>query len=376
MSGHEIPITWHGHPATAWMPDPVSTRSPDLPADVARATERAAAGVRRVGDRIPQGLEPLARLLLRAEGIASSNIEGLRASVVEVAAAEVDTALAPGTARWVADNLAVVDDALSAARSGRVLTIANLHRWHERLMRTADVPAHFVGAFRDAQSWIGGRGPQDAAYVPPPPEAVDELMHDLVTFSNATDPDPVTQAALAHAQFETIHPYGDGNGRIGRLLVLWVLSRRLAVRVPPPASVLIARDPGGYLAGLHWFRVGETARWVEWFAHVVDAAADASLAWAGEVDEVMAAWRSRVADVRTDAAAHRLLDLLPAHPVVSVEGLVTRFAMKRETARAALQTLEDHKILVRFTAPAKRPGRPRHVWIATELVDLVGGWAG
>jgi Fic family protein len=212
--------------------------------------------------------------------------------------------------------------------------------------------------------------------VPPPPEAIDELMHDLVAGLNGNEPDPVTQAALAHAQFETIHPYGDGNGRIGRLLVLWVLSRRLEVAVPPPASVLIGRDPGGYLAGLHWFRIGETARWVDWFAHVVEAAADASIAWAGEVDAVMSAWRARINDVRADAAAHRLLELLPAHPVISVEALVALAGMKRATARAALQTLEDRKVLVRFAGPVTGPGRPSHLWVAGELADLVGAWAG
>ena len=102
-------------------------------------------------------------------------------------------------------------------------------------------------------------------------------MDDLLEFSNRTDIDAVTQAAMLHAQFETIHPYGDGNGRLGRLLILWVLARRLHVAVPPPVSVSIARDTGGYLAGLHWFRVGETSRWLTWFAGVVAASATASL---------------------------------------------------------------------------------------------------
>ena len=93
-------------------------------------------------------------------------------------------------------------------------------------------------------------------------------------FVNSTDADAVTQAAVSHAQFETIHPYGDGNGRIGRLLVLWTLARRLDVPVPPPTSVLIARDPGGYLSGLYWFRSGELARWVGWFADIVSVVVD------------------------------------------------------------------------------------------------------
>ena len=377
MSGHEVPIVWHGHSARAWMPDPLGARSFDLGVDSVRATERAAAGVRRVGDRIPQGYEPLARLLLRAEGIASSNIEGLRAPVAEIATAEVDAALAPAAAGWVADNLAVVDEALDAAQKGGLLSILDLHGWHKRLMRHADAPAHLVGTFRDAQSWIGGRGPQDAAYVPPPPDTINDLMHDLIAFVNGTELDPVTQAALTHAQFETIHPYGDGNGRIGRLLVLWVLSRRLAVAVPPPASALIARDPGGYLAGLYWFRIGETTRWVDWFAHVVARSADASLDWASEVDAVMASWHDRVADIRADAAAHTLLALLPRYPVISADSRTAGLLrVTSSAARTALLDLEDRKILTRVAVPTAGPGRPRHWWIAQELADLVGAWAG
>jgi Fic family protein len=201
-------------------------------------------------------------------------------------------------------------------------------------------------------------------------------MRDLVTFVNGSDTDPVTQAALAHAQFETIHPYGDGNGRVGRLLVLWVLSRRLDVAVPPPTSVLVARDPGGYLAGLYWFRTGETTRWVEWFAHVVEAAADASLDWAHEVDRVLTAWRMQLANVRADAAAHRVLDLLPAHPVLTVETVATFLGASASATRTALQTLEEREILTRYDVPPSGPGRPRQWWLAHELANLVGGWAG
>src|SRR5690606_6758025 len=100
-----------------------------------------------------------------------------------------------------------------------------LHAWHARLMEHGGLPPELVGRFRDAQGWIGGRGPQDAAYVPPPPDAVPALMDDLVAYLADPPTDVVAYAAIAHAQLETIHPYGDGNGRLGRLVVLWVLAR-------------------------------------------------------------------------------------------------------------------------------------------------------
>ena len=87
-----------------------------------------------------------------------------------------------------------------------------------------------VGAYRTEQSWVGGTSPRDAAYVPPPPALIEELMDDLIAFANDDTLDPVTQAALVHAQFESIHPYADGNGRIGRVLIGWVLARRLDMR--------------------------------------------------------------------------------------------------------------------------------------------------
>ncbi len=338
---------------------------------MARATERAAAAVVRVGDRVPGGWEPLARLLLRAEGIASSNIEGLRAPTAAVAAAELDEAGAPRGAVLVAGNLAVVTDALEHAGSRRRLTVATLNAWHRRLMQDAELPPRMVGAFRDAQSWIGGRGPQDAAFVPPPAANVAPLMDDLVDFVNSREADVVTQAAVAHAQFETIHPYGDGNGRIGRLLVLWTLRRRLAVAVPPPTSVLIARDPGGYLSGLFWFRTGELARWVSWFAEVVNVSATAALRWADEVDALMSVWRARLADLRADAAARKVVEILPAHPVITA-ATAARLVHASDTAtHAAMEQLHERRIVEPYAVPGGAPGRPRRWWLARELAELV-----
>src|SRR5262245_5269879 len=238
-AGSEVAITWNGRPARAWVPAPLTGRNLDLPAPSARATERAAAAVQRLGDRLPQGWEPLARLLLRAEGIASSNIEGLRAPAPLVAAAQLDAGAVPEIAASVADNLAVVTSTLEHARRTSPIAVADLHTWQGQVVSHGHLDAHLVGAFRDAQGWIGGCSPPAAVYVPPPADLVAGLVDDLLDFGNESDVDPVTAAAVAHAQFETIHPYGDGNGRVGRLLVLWLLARRLDVAVPPSISVLV-----------------------------------------------------------------------------------------------------------------------------------------
>src|SRR5476649_1024696 len=145
MTGAEVTIQWEGRPARAWLPAPLAERSFELSVPAARATERAAAGVRRVGDRVPSSLEPLARLLLRAEGIASSNIEGIRVPTAQIAAVELDAATGSRDAALVAANLAVVGDALDHARDGRPLTTADLHLWHARLMRDSDLAGSLVG---------------------------------------------------------------------------------------------------------------------------------------------------------------------------------------------------------------------------------------
>jgi Fic family protein len=364
---------WNGRRVQAWLPDPVGDLHIGASTKAERQLERAAAAVRRAGDRIPAGWEPLARLLLHAEGLASSSIEGLRAPMADIAAARLEDDAASQTAAWVADNLAVVEAAL-AARSKR-LTEKVLHRWHTTLMGHSHIDDRFIGRFRDEQGWIGGRTPLDAAFVPPPPDRVRGLMRDLITYANRGDVDPVAQAAVVHAQFETIHPYGDGNGRLGRVLVLWVLARTLEVAVPPPVSVFIARETGGYLSGLYWFRTGEVDRWLEWFARVVAAAGEAAITWATDVAAVMDDWRTRV-DLRADAAAHLVVDLLPAHPVLSADVVAAELGVSARAGRTALEQLAERGIVEPYEVRPSKPGRPRHYWVARRLVDLVTTWAG
>ncbi|HVA05450.1 MAG TPA: Fic family protein [Acidimicrobiales bacterium] len=375
MGGREVEIRWNARPARAWLPDPLSDVPLDLSTKSVRQTERAAAAVVRAADRLPPNWEPLARLLLRAEGVASSSVEGLRSPLVEVAAAEVDDRAVPSSAAWVADNLEAVAQAVRSA-PGAALTVEELHRWHRRLMVHSHLPEEFRGTFRTAQGWIGGSSPRDAVYVPPPPEAVAPLMDDLVGFAHRTDVDPVTQAAALHAQFETIHPYGDGNGRIGRVLIAWTFVRRLSVTLPPPVSVLIARDPGGYLSGLYQFRVGEVDRWVGWFAEVVERSGRATLSLVDDIGDLVDAWTAQLADLRADASARTLVSLLPEHPVVSAPLVAARLGVSDPTARAAIAVLAARGILRELDFKGVGRGRPAAWFAADQLIELVSRWAG
>ena len=143
--------TWQGRRVEAFIPAPMP-RSLDLPERVVRATERAAAALQRTDDRLTHSFEPLARLLLRAEGVASSYIEGVRAPAELVAVAEADPGSVDATSAWVADNLAVVDASLVHAGSDAALTAADLHRWHARLMTHGALSSELVGRYRRVQN--------------------------------------------------------------------------------------------------------------------------------------------------------------------------------------------------------------------------------
>ncbi|MBI4728231.1 MAG: Fic family protein [Acidobacteria bacterium] len=371
MRGRTVKVPWQGRNVEAYVPPLVSRLAPALTPRTIRQTERAAAAVVRLGDREAAGLGPAARLLLRSEGLASSFIEGVRASVADVAVAEADEAIggAPG---WVADNLAAVGEALGDRGP---LTAGALKRWHRRLMRNSGLEPNLIGRWRDRQGWIGGASPLVAAYVPPPAERIDRLMSDLIAFAGREDLDPITLAAVLHAQFETIHPFADGNGRVGRILIAWTLKRRMRVPVPPPVSVQFARDIGGYLSGLTMYRRGAIDRWVGWFAGEVERAAAVSGGTLESVEELRADWRRRLADVRRDAAAVRIVDHLIEHPVMNAGVVAGLLHVSEQAGRAALNLLGARGIVseVRIQpAERVRPGRPHRWWVAGELLGLLG----
>lgn len=369
-AGTSVPAQWRGRTVSAWVPAKTCDRDFSLTQSEARATENAAAALRESDERIPETREALARLLLRHEGIASSGIEGLREPLVSVLIAERTGA--SGAAGWVADNLTVIRMALDAAHDS--LDTETLHLWHEHLMRNSDLTPDLIGAFRTSVGWVGGNSPLDAAYVPPP-ETIPELMDDLIRFADSTDTglDPITHAAVLHAQFELIHPYGDGNGRLGRILISRALRRaRLAVRSTAPISVAIAHDPGGYLSGLKLYEMGQVGPWVAWFSRVTRNAADTTNHLGERTTQITEEWHRRLEGVRADSSARALIPLLPGNPVISAQDVKTLLGVSQPAARAALLTLVERDIMT--PAHGRSPGAGRNPnWFAA--TDLINTWS-
>jgi len=377
MAGQPVAVDWNGRQIMAWLPDPVAQRAHDLSETTRRRTEHAATALVRVDASLPANWESYARILLRAEGIASSSVEGVTAPAAAVFAAveSDDTTDVVGDVGWVADNLAIVAGALAEPREP--ITHQLLHTWHAELMRHSRLPPEMIGSYRTSPGWIGGTSPASAAYVAPPAEHIDELMTDLLAYANSERDDPVTQAAIVHGQFETIHPYGDGNGRIGRVLIARVLARRCGLlHLPPPTSVLIARDAGGYISGLWQFREGSLDAWVGWFAGVVERAATATAETLTMLDAVRAEWDDATADLRADSAARAVLDHLIDTPVVTASIVAERLGVSTRAARSALAELGRRGVIEPTDLPAHTStGRAPQWWTAGKVTDAISAWA-
>jgi Fic family protein len=379
--GRYVERRWEGDPGAvggrrarasftyeAFVPDLVAGIVPVVPFDVADAAADAETAIRVLNDRASVGgLEAIGPLLLRSEAVASSRIEGYDVSSLNLARALVDPRAARGSARIVAANVSAMEEAIAIADKDRRVTTDDLLAIHATLMAGGERAR--PGRVREEQNWIGGRlgNPSDAAFVPPPEDLVAPLLEDLVSFIARDDLPAVAQAAIAHAQFETIHPFIDGNGRVGRALVHVVLRRRgVATRFVPPVSIVLAARPTAYIDGLTAFREGRVAEWVGSFAGAAAAAATASIELADQVAELQARWRTRAGRPRSDSAAARLIALLPALPVLSAPTARGAIGVSQQQTLAALKSLADAGVLRQISS-----GSYDRQYAATELFDLL-----
>jgi Fic family protein len=377
-AGSQVEVIWNGRRIKAFVPALLADRELTLDAPTAARTAAAATEVAHAAEALDADYEPLARLLLRSEGVASSYIEGVTAPVVDVVLAEEQLGgHGTGAAAWVACNLAAVSQAVASAEGGAPLGVETLCEWHRTLMMGSPTPERYIGVIRNEQGWIGGTSPLEAHLVTPPPSELPVLLDDLVAYVNRVDVDPVAQAAISHAQLEIIHPFGDGNGRVGRVLVAWVLTRRLALLVPPPVSVAIAADVAGYSSGLVLFRLGDHRRWITWFADAVASGGRAQRSLISNVEQIKQQWRDRLTAIerkpRSDAAVFAALDLLPRHLVLTSQILADELEISRKASLATLHRLARVGILTeQGTVSRQTSGQPASLFVSRDLLGLAG----
>ncbi len=376
-----VALRWEGNPNSyggrrsrasftyeAYVPDPIASLAVSLPGETALLVSLAESEIRSLNSGATTGgIEAVGPLLLRAESVASSRIEGLELSQRSLARALFDPAAARGTARAVAGNVRAMEAAIRIGAEDRPFAVSDITAIHRTLLSGVD--DDIAGRIRTEQNWIGGRlnSPLDAEFVPPPPEEVPILLGDLAAFVNREDLPAVVQAAIAHAQFETIHPFADGNGRVGRCLIHVILRRRdLAPRFVPPVSVVLAANAKAYVRGLTDFREGNVAVWCGSFAMSCRSAAAESEQLASRIADLQADWRRRAGPPRRGSAADRIVDLLPSQPILSVTTAHDAIGGSAEAARLALNALEHSRVVRKITA-----GRYARAWAADELFDVL-----
>lgn len=378
LAGTEVDVIWNGRRVLAFVPTLLSDRDLTLDPTTAASAAAAATEVAHAAEALDADYEPLARLLLRSEGVASSYIEGVTAAVVDVVLAEEELGVVRSVAAaWVANNLAAATSAVASAEGRVALSVETLCEWHRILMTGSPTPERYIGVIRNEQGWIGGSSPLDAHLVTPPAGELSALLNDLLAYVNRVDIDPVTQAAVSHAQFEIIHPFADGNGRVGRVLINWVLTRRLSLLVPPPVSVAIAADVAGYLSGLVLFRMGDHQRWIKWFASAVARGSRDQRELISNVEEIKQRWHDQLVagdrKIRSDAAAFGALKLLPRHLVLTSAILSENLDISRKASLATLHRLVRAGILTaQGTVSRQKSGQPALLFASSELLGLAG----
>ncbi len=375
----------------AYQPDFLLTRPLTIDPDLTTKAARVETAVRGLASGPgAHALEGMARFLLRSEAIASSRIEGLQVSAQQVALAELAQA-EDGPVRGFSENARLVANNITALRRASTelavapaLTVAGITDLHRALL-----PGHPGDGLRDVQNWIGGSDwhPLDAEFVPPPPQDVLPLMEDLAWYLTGAAHGPLVQAGLVHAQFETIHPFTDGNGRVGRALIHTVLTRRgLTSAALLPVSLVLLTRSEEYVGALTAYRYAgfpdsaaaqqAVSTWLRVFVEAVEVAAAQARSFAGSLTELRLEWQARHEAyrlrhgirqrARADSAVARLLAALPDAPLVTARTVQRQLGVSFPAARAAVEQLAEARILSR-----KQVDRGTTGYLARDVFDLL-----
>jgi Fic family protein len=351
-----------GETVNAFVPAPLPPSNPPLimDAELSSLLQRAAAAVARLnlaGTMVPS-LDWLLYSFVRKEAVVSSQIEGTQATLVDLLMYE-----ASGKADTVDDTdvkqVCNYIDALNYARkqmrskNGLPLSMRLLNEAHRRLMKNVPGGHQIPGEIRRSQNWIGGTRPGNAAYVPPPPNRLGNLLGSFEKYIHEKDAlPPLIRAGLLHVQFETIHPYLDGNGRIGRLLITLLLEHWDLLDAPLLyLSLYFKRHRAEYYRRLNSVRTdGDFEGWLKHFLEGVAVIADETVETSQKLFALTSADRAKVLSLRaTSMAGIRLFELLPAYPIITVAKAVKLLKTTKPTATKAVFGLVEAGILVETT---------------------------
>ena len=356
----------HSGPYRAAIVPAIAARSPALPADVATLAEDASVEIARFDAELGAEVAPFASVLLRSEAASSSKIENLTAGAKSIALAE----LGNKDKRNATEIVGNVDAMVAALTLADRLDVDAVLAMHHALL--AHVEPAVAGRWRTEQVWIGGDsfGPHGAAFIPPHHDRVPALMADLLTFTQRVDLPLLSQAAIAHAQFETIHPFPDGNGRTGRALIHAMLrGHGLTRNVTVPVSAGLLTDTSGYFDALTAYRSGEPGAIVQRLATASFAAATNGRQLVRDLRSTRRSWDDRLS-VRRGATAWQLADVLLRQPVVDTTTVARELGVTPQNALRAITPLVNAGILEEFTGFARN-----RVWQSREILDALDYFA-
>jgi len=355
----------------AYLPDPLPPPirwSTGLASRLSEA-DRAIGRLAGEGRRLPNP-HLLIRPFVRREAVLSSRIEGTQATLGELLAAEAGAAVerSPDDLREVANYVVALEYGVRRLRT-LPLSLRLVRELHEKLMRGVRGEAAAPGEFRRTQNWIGRPGATlaEATYVPPPPDRLMDVLAPWETFLHDRSLPPLVHAALAHAQFEAVHPFIDGNGRVGRLLITLLLAERQILATPLLyLSAFFEATRREYYARLLAITAeGAWEEWLDYFLRGVAEQADDALLRIGRIDELVVRWRKTLVDT-SSRLPERALELFVENPFWSVTKLAERTKVAFTTAQRAIERLEAAG-MVRPATDAKR----NRVYVAKAILDIL-----
>jgi Fic family protein len=358
----------HRGPYRAALVPKIANEDLRLPRGLAAVVEDAATEIARFDTEVGHGIAPFASVLLRSESAASSKIENLTASARAIAEAELGPYGRSRNAKQIVANVRAMDAAVDLADHIDAEAILAMH---DALLAGSD--PSIAGKWRNEQVWIGGSsyGPHDALFVPPQHDRVASAIGDLIAFIDRDDLPILAHAAVAHAQFETIHPFADGNGRTGRaLLHAQLRNKGLTRHVTVPVSAGLLTDTDSYFDALTEYRVGNPLSIVEKVAAATFAALGNGRKLVDELRFVREVWNERIGRVRSDATIWRATEAVIRHPVVNAKFLAEQLEITQTNVYRTIERLVAADILVEFS-----DRKANQLWQAPEVLGALDAFA-